>query len=320
MNISVDTDFLNTQANTEPSQIYLVGGRKGGVGKTFLSRHLAEYLTQKQKPFTLIEADVTIADVGTIYGGFEEGKVTSAINLRLSDDPKRYNAPDVIFQQALKKQYVLVNLPAETNDALARWMQNINLIGLCEDGNIQIFHWFVTDGCYASIRLLLESLKLLDSRLPHIIIRNEGRLNGVDFSYLDEEPLYQEILTANNCVCIRDFPVLGSAEQFYLDKHQLTYEAGVMNAKENLGLIQAQRIKTFAEQSFAVLDEISLVDIPAFEKKFYPARKTKNSLSDSSASSRVEPNSNRRSKAVKKGKNDTLDSTSTDIESSASAE
>lgn len=249
----------------ERSEIGFVGGRKGGVGKTFLARHLAEYRTQRQQDFSLIEADVTIGDVGTVYGGYDQGATTSALNLSLSDDPKKYGEPDIIFKQVLEKKQVLVNLPAETNNALSRWIKTVNLLQLCEDRNIQIYYWFVTDGCYSSIRLLAESLKDLDGKLPHIVIRNQGRLNGMDFSYLDEEPLYQEILAAPNLVCVYDFPVLGSAEQFYLDKHKLTYQAGVIQAEKDLGVIQAQRVKTFVEDSSAVLDNVFSIDIPKFE-------------------------------------------------------
>ncbi|MBD1853421.1 hypothetical protein H6F87_26265 [Cyanobacteria bacterium FACHB-502] len=269
-----------------PSQIHLVGGRKGGVGKTFLSRHLAEYLTQKQQQFSLVEADITIGDVGRVYGGFEGGKITDAVTISLSDDPRKYSEPDVIFQQAVEKQCVLVNLPAETNSALARWMHSVNLVQLCQDQNIDLYHWFVTDGCYASIRLLAESIEMLDGKLPHIVVRNEGRLNSKSFAYLEREPLYQKISgnpelkidAAANLVCIRDFPVLGSEEQFYLDKHNLTYEAGVEAFMTERRWIEAQRVKTFAERATEVINQIFTLDLPAFHAKQLEAS-TANKLS-----------------------------------------
>jgi hypothetical protein len=266
------------------SQIHLAGGRKGGVGKTFLSRHLAEYLTQKQQQFSLVEADITIGDVGRVYGGFEGGKTTDAVTISLSDDPRKYSEPDVIFQQAIEKHCVLVNLPAETNDALARWMRSVDLLRLCQEQNIDLYHWFVTDGCYASIRLLAESIEMLDGRLPHIVIRNEGRLNSKSFAYLDDEPLYQEIIgrPRPNLVCLRDFPVLGSAEQFFLDKHNLTYEAGVEALMAERKLIEAQRVKTFAEQAMEVITQIFTVDLPAWNAE--PPATTEKSTKETKSS------------------------------------
>lgn len=281
------------------SQIHLVGGRKGGVGKTFLSRHLAEYLTQKQQQFSLVEADITIRDVGRVYGGFEGGKITDAVTISLSDDPRKYSEPDAIFQQAIEKHCVLVNLPAETNDALARWMRSVDLLRLCQEQNIDLYHWFVTDGCYASIRLLAESIEMLDGRLPHIIIRNEGRLNSKSFDYLDDEPLYQKIVGSSeneiarspNLVCLRDFPVLGSAEQFFLDKHNLTYDAGVEAFMAERKLIEAQRVKTFAEQAMEVITQIFTVDLPAFHAEAKSSAEGK-----PSAMAEVKPSQYRRSK------------------------
>ena len=255
--------------NQPNAEIHLVGGRKGGVGKTFLSKHLSEYFTTKQLDFALIEADATIGDVGGVYGGFEKGASTEAVTLQLSDDPKRFSDPDIILRLVAEKPRVLVNLPAETNDALARWMRQSGLIDLCQSHSIGLYHWFVTDGCYASIRLLAESLKQQDGKLPHIVIRNEGRLNGADFTYLNEDPLYQEILAAPNLVCVRDLPVLGSAEQYYLDRNNLTYQEGWQRVEAELGWngkLPAQRIKTFATDTITLLDRIFVQDIPAFVK------------------------------------------------------
>lgn len=288
------------------SRIHLVGGRKGGVGKTFLSRHLAEHLTNQKQEFSLVEADIVIGDVGKVYGGYAKGKLTSAHTISLSDDPKKYSEPDIIFEQAVEKKCVLVNLPAETNDALARWMTSVNLLELCNTANIRVYHWFVTDGCYSSIRLLAESLKMLDGQLPHILIRNEGRLNGPSFDYLEREEMYQEIMKAANLISVHDFPVLGSAEQFYLDKKELTYRDGVDTAREGLGLISAQRIKTFAEQSSIVLEQIFNVDLPEFET-LYPLEPEDNSSpkksSNKSPSNKSSSQSDR--KRSPKGRGDT---------------
>jgi hypothetical protein len=288
------------------SRIHLVGGRKGGVGKTFLSRHLAEHLTNQKQEFSLVEADIVIGDVGKVYGGYAKGKPTSAHTISLSDDPKKYSEPDIIFEQAVEKKCVLVNLPAETNDALARWMTSVNLLELCNTANIRVYHWFVTDGCYSSIRLLAESLKMLDGQLPHILIRNEGRLNGPSFDYLETEEMYQEIVKAANLISVHDFPVLGSAEQFYLDKKELTYRDGVDTAREGLGLISAQRIKTFAEQSSSVLEQIFNVDLPEFET-LYPVESEGDSPKKSSGKSPSSKKSSSQSdrKRSPKGRGDT---------------
>jgi MinD superfamily P-loop ATPase len=45
--------------------IHLIGGEKGGVGKTFVSRCLVQYFLLKKWDFDLIEADAAIGDVSS---------------------------------------------------------------------------------------------------------------------------------------------------------------------------------------------------------------------------------------------------------------
>ncbi|VWD18724.1 Iron-sulfur cluster carrier protein [Burkholderia lata] len=48
-------------ATTYP--IYLVGGSKGGVGKSFVSLALADYLQRRDHPVALVETDTSSPDV-----------------------------------------------------------------------------------------------------------------------------------------------------------------------------------------------------------------------------------------------------------------
>lgn len=219
--------------------IILVGGYgKGGVGKTTITRSAMEYARLQEAAITLIDADTAVGDVRRVF--------KDALELSLSDDRHHYNEPDVIFNQALHS-LVLVNLPASRDKILDDWIAETDLLALSKSKGIGIWYWFITDGCYASIRLLEKSLARFDHQIPHVLIRNRGRLNGVDFSYLDQEALYQTIVNAPNLKQIVDFPVLGSAEQFFIDKHDLTIaDAQALRADENL--LGAQRIKTFHDE------------------------------------------------------------------------
>jgi hypothetical protein len=229
------------------TMIHLIGGEKGGVGKTFVSRCLIAYFTLQGWDFDLIEADTSTADVASIH---------PASHITLSDHPHRYAEPDIIFSKAIEKP-VIVNLPSNTQGVLNRWIKQVNLITLAQQHDIALLYWFVTDGCYASIQLLQESLADLDHQIPHLLIRNRGRLNGIDFSYLDQDKLYQKAMTAPNLLDIFDFPVLGSAEQYFVDRHHLNLIEAQSKISEQQGIIAAQRIKTFFDE---VIDLLSQVD------------------------------------------------------------
>jgi hypothetical protein len=228
------------------TMIHLIGGEKGGVGKTFVSRCLLAYFTIQDWDFDLIEADSSTGDVASIH---------PATHITLSDHPHRYAEPDIIFSKAIKKP-VIVNLPSNTQGVLNRWIKQVNLLSLAEQNDISLLHWFVTDGCYASIQLLQESLADLNQQIPHLLIRNRGRLNGIDFSYLDQDTLYQKALKAPNLLDIFDFPMLGSAEQYFVDRHHLNLIEAQSRIAEQQGVIAAQRIKTFFDEVIDLLGRI----------------------------------------------------------------
>jgi hypothetical protein len=232
--------------------IHLIGGEKGGVGKTFVSRCLIAYFTLQDWKFDLIEADTSTGDVASIH---------PATHITLSDHPQRYAEPDVIFSRAIENP-VIVNLPSNTQGVLNRWIKQVNLLSLAQQNDISLLYWFVTDGCYSSIQLLQESLADLDQQIPHLLIRNRGRLNGIDFSYLDQDPLYQQALTAPNLVDIFDFPMLGSAEQYFVDRHHLNLIEAQTKIAEQRGVIAAQRIKTFLDEVIDLLGRVAFHPAP----------------------------------------------------------
>jgi hypothetical protein len=243
--------------------IHLIGGEKGGVGKTFVSRCLLAYFTLQDWDFDLIEADNSTGDVASIH---------PATHITLSDHPQRYAEPDIIFSKAIEKP-VIVNLPSNTQGVLNRWIKQVNLLTLAQQYEISLLHWFVTDGCYASIQLLQESLADLHHQIPHLLIRNRGRLNGIDFSYLEQDAGYQEALTAPNLVDIFDFPVLGSAEQYFVDRHQLNLIEAQVKIAEYQGVIAAQRIKTFFDEVIDLLGHVDFQPHPSVKDKQDPKSK-----------------------------------------------
>jgi hypothetical protein len=218
--------------------IHLIGGEKGGVGKTFVSRCLVQYFLLKKWDFDLIEADAAIGDVSSVY--------KDAALITLSDNPHRYAEPDVIFEKALHKT-VIVNLPSNTQGVLNQWIRQTNLLEFARERRVGVVNWFVTDGCFSSIKLLERSLAEFEHGIPHILIRNRGRLNGMDFAYLERDEIYQRAIKAKNLLQVLDFPILGSAEQYFVDRHELTLQDAQAMAVDEIGVIASQRIKTFID-------------------------------------------------------------------------
>ncbi|MEM9008499.1 MAG: hypothetical protein AAGE59_33940 [Cyanobacteria bacterium P01_F01_bin.86] len=241
------------------NDIHLVGGEKGGVGKTFISRALCQYLSTLHKQYALVEADSQIDDVGRIY----KSQAAKTATITLSDDPTLESEPDIIFNLA-ENYPVLVNLPSNTLDVLENWMSKVSLLQLMQQeyGGNYLVKWFVSDGCYESIRQLERSIDQFDNAIPHIVVLNAGRLNGRDFGYLKNTETYQSICKAPNFVAEVQFPAMESAVQYFIDAHELTLEQAMGEVQGELGILAKQRVKTFMdtlgasfEQAFAALSK-----------------------------------------------------------------
>ena len=239
--------------------IHLVGGEKGGVGKTFVSRALCQYLSTLHKKYALVEADSQIDDVGRIY----KSQAAETATITLSDDPSLESEPDVIFNLA-EKHPTLVNLPSNTLDVLETWISKVSLLQLMQQeyGGNYLVKWFVSDGCYESIRQLERSISQFDNAIPHIVVLNEGRLTGRDFSYLKDAETYQSIRKAPNFAAEVQFPAMESAVQYFIDAHELTLEQAMSEVQGELGILAKQRVKTFIdtlgvsfEQAFSALSK-----------------------------------------------------------------
>lgn len=235
---------MSTQSTMNP--IHIVGGEKGGVGKTFVSRALCQYLKTQGTGYLLVEADSQINDVGRIYSSEASGTET----ITLSDDPELQTEPDIIIDLAFKHP-VLVNLPSNTLDVLENWLDRFALQYLQEEhgGQNCFIKWFVSDGCHESIRQLERSINQLDNAIPHVVVLNKGRLIGRDFSYLEDAETYKLIRQAPNFVSEVEFPAMESAVQYFIDSKELTLEEAKELIQDEMGVMSKQRVKTFISET-----------------------------------------------------------------------
>lgn len=250
--------------------IYIVGGQKGGVGKTATCQSLCQYLIDAEgrgkDSFALIEADASIDDVGRMYRNEVETET-----ITISDDPAKRSNPDVIYKTAVKDEKdVVVNLPSNIIDVLEAWMRDLGLIENLQkrfEGRVRLLKIFVSDGCYESIRQLKKSVSMLDNAIPHVVILNEGRVSAADFSYLDEEDLYQAILKAPNLVGVFNFPAMEPGTRYYIDKSGLGVRGAWEQSENKSEFLVAQRIQNFMAQTEEVFQAVDKAAADWFSKQ-----------------------------------------------------
>lgn len=243
-------------SNESKNSIYIIGGEKGGVGKSFICRCLIEYFIKKgwENSFTLIDADPTIDDVSSIFSSISQKVI-------FSDDKFQFDNPRLIFSEAELKA-VVVNLPSNVCRQFDAW---INGSGMLEpevrEEFGEIIYFFVSDGCYRSAKQFVEQVETYSAeRIRHVLVLNPGRLTQAsNFTYLeeDEDKLLTNAIKKHN-VPVMLAPELASNLQYDSDKNNLTYEQ-LQDKQTNL--YQKHKVKTFLKNVNLFFDQIFASDI-----------------------------------------------------------
>jgi hypothetical protein len=94
--------------------IYLVGGSKGGVGKSIVTMALIDFLQQHQEPVLLVESDTSNPDVWKAY---KDSVSTELVNLDEADGWVRF----VNICEKAVEQTVVVNTAARNNQGVGAY-------------------------------------------------------------------------------------------------------------------------------------------------------------------------------------------------------
>ena len=157
------------------ANIHLIGGEKGGVGKSLVARILAQYLIDKQLPFLGFDTDQSHGALIRFYAGFASPVLVDS-----------YEALDAIVEAAVAQpdRRILVDLAAQTHEPLVRWMEESGVLDLARDGAFTINYWHVMDAGKDSVDLLTKLLTQFGDRLRYVLVLNH--LRDDDFSILQK--------------------------------------------------------------------------------------------------------------------------------------
>ena len=157
------------------AHIHFIGGEKGGVGKSLTARVLAQYMIDREIPFLGFDTDRSHGALMRFYSGYASPVVMD-----------RYEALDVIVEAAAEQpeRRILVDLAAQTHDALVRWMDDAGVINMADEMGMAIHYWHVMDSGKDSVDLLQKLLDRFGTGLKYVLVRNQVR--GNDFSTLEQ--------------------------------------------------------------------------------------------------------------------------------------
>jgi len=143
------------------SYIHFIGGEKGGVGKSLVARVLAPSIL-------LIGASRSRVSTPT------NRTARYCASMRIFAAPAvldRHDSRDPIIEHALEdpQRRILVDLAAQTQQSLGKWLDDADVIGLAQEHGLTLTWWHVMDAGRDSVDLLRQWLDQFGGRVKLVV-------------------------------------------------------------------------------------------------------------------------------------------------------
>ena len=226
------------------TNIHLIGGEKGGVGKSLMARVLAQYMIDRQLPFLGFDTDRSHGALMRFYSAY-----ASPIEIN------KVESLDAIVEAAVDQpgRRIMVDLAAQTHDSLASWMEEAGVVSLADEMGMKIYYWHVMDTGKDSVDLLRRLLDRFGSGLAYVLVRNQVR--GNDFSTLEQSGEQARAISLGaNVVSVKKLnehviqQIDAASSSFWQAKAD----------KDGLGLMDRQRVKMWLRDVYREIDDVGV--------------------------------------------------------------
>jgi hypothetical protein len=226
------------------ANIHFIGGEKGGVGKSLVSRLVAQYLIDRELPFLGFDTDRSHGALLRFYAGFASPVLID-----------RYEALDSIIEAAVEQpdRRILVDLAAQTHDPLVKWMDESGVLDMAAESGFTITYWHVMDSGRDSVDLLKKLLDRFGARLNYVLVRNQMR--GDDFGMLEQSGEQDRALGFGaHVVTIKHLSdsiiqkIDASSSSFWAAQHDAD------KSRTGLGMMDRQRLKMWLRDAYQQID------------------------------------------------------------------
>ncbi len=230
------------------ANIHLIGGEKGGVGKSVVARVVAQYLIDKELPFLGFDTDRSHGALLRFYADFASPVVVD-----------RYESLDAVMEAAAEHpdRRILVDLAAQTHEALVKWMDESGVLEMAGELGMTLNYWHVMDSGKDSVDLLKKLLDRFGDRLQYVLVLNQ--LRGENFELLETSGVLAqaEALGARR-ISLRRLhePVINK-----IDTGSLSFWAAKNKSEpevKGLGLLERQRLKVWLRHAYEQLDSVGV--------------------------------------------------------------
>jgi hypothetical protein len=229
------------------AKIHLIGGEKGGVGKSMVSRLVAQYFIDHSIPFLGFDSDRSHGALLRFYAGYASPVLVD-----------RYESLDAIVEAATEQpeRRILVDLAAQTQQSLTTWMDESQLLALAPELGLQIRYWHVMDNGKDSVDLLKQLLDRYEQRLSYVLVQNQ--LRGDDFPILRQSGQLERAQGwGADLISIKR---LQDATVTKIDANSSSFWAAAQSDDKSgtrLGMLERQRLRSWLKNAY---EEIARVD------------------------------------------------------------
>lgn len=230
------------------SYIHLIGGEKGGVGKSLVARVLAQYFIDRSMPFVGFDTDRSHGALLRFYSDFASPAVLD-----------QHDSLDPVMESAVAdpQRRVLVDLAAQTQQSLASWIDDSDVFGFAEEQGLTLTWWHVMDSGRDSVDLLRQWLDAFGGRVKLVIVLNEVRGDRFEILEASGERERAESLGAS-VITLRHLP---DTTMQKIDRQSASFWAAANHPDRSatgLGLLERQRVKTWLHRAYAELETLAL--------------------------------------------------------------
>jgi hypothetical protein len=223
------------------TNIHLVGGEKGGVGKSVVARLMAQYMIDNSIAFLGFDSDRSHGALLRFYAAYASPVLIDS-----------YESLDVIVEAASEQpeRRILVDLAAQTNDQLTQWMDDSQLLEVAPEIGLNIRYWHVMDSGRDSVELLKRLIDRHGDRLNYTLVLNQ--LRGDDFRILELSG--QKVRALELGASVISLKRLHESSMMKIDASSASFWA-IANKTDadnsGLRILERQRVKVWLRNAYA---------------------------------------------------------------------
>jgi hypothetical protein len=225
--------------------IHFIGGEKGGVGKSVLTRVIAQHCIDLNIPFVGYDTDRSHGSFSRFYADYASPVVVDDVTSidrvveNLCEDPTKH---------------ALVDLAAQTLRPLREWIDTSGMLELLAEQNHRAMFWHVMDDSRDSLTTLDALLAAFGDSVSYVIVFNHGR--GSSFAHVEQSAAFARAkLFGAKIVALQR---LNEGVMHKIDQANTSFWAAThrTDATCTLGLLDRQRVKVWLRRTYQDIETI----------------------------------------------------------------